>query len=168
MKRCSNCGDWKAFTSFHKRKELKDGHRSVCKECRKHENPSAKVRMANHYAANPETKKMTDRKYRETHKDEIKVRNKVNHALRKTTGHLTGDVWRSIVKKHDGRCARCGLKLGMDLTVDHVVPVSKGGPNFSSNLQPLCGSCNSKKGVNFIPFELLHARRHEGLTTYVI
>ncbi len=29
---------------------------------------------------------------------------------------------------------------------DHIVAVSRGGPNTIRNLQPLCYSCNSKKG----------------------
>lgn len=31
------------------------------------------------------------------------------------------------------------------LTVDHIVPKSKGGSNDMSNLRPLCCSCNHKK-----------------------
>ncbi len=42
------------------------------------------------------------------------------------------------------RCAKCGA--GHDLTVDHIVPRSKGGKNDASNLQWLCRTCNSAKG----------------------
>jgi len=31
------------------------------------------------------------------------------------------------------------------MTIDHVVPLSKGGTNYIWNLQPLCRSCNSKR-----------------------
>jgi hypothetical protein len=33
-------------------------------------------------------------------------------------------------------------------TVDHVIPLSKGGKNHSSNLKTCCSKCNFKKGAN--------------------
>lgn len=38
-----------------------------------------------------------------------------------------------------------GTKSAM-LTLDHIVPVSKGGPSELSNYQCLCSACNAKKG----------------------
>jgi hypothetical protein len=44
----------------------------------------------------------------------------------------------------DGRkCVICGAKE--DLSIDHIIPRSKGGTNDPENLQTLCRSCNSSK-----------------------
>lgn len=39
------------------------------------------------------------------------------------------------------------------LTVDHIIPKSKGGTNDLENLQPMCAKCNFKKG-NLMPEEI--------------
>ncbi len=46
----------------------------------------------------------------------------------------------------DGRkaCAYCGS--GEELTWDHLVPTSRGGPDTISNYVPACSTCNSSKG----------------------
>jgi 5-methylcytosine-specific restriction endonuclease McrA len=36
------------------------------------------------------------------------------------------------------------------LTLDHVVPRSRGGPGSLSNLVPACGPCNVAKGDRMI------------------
>lgn len=43
------------------------------------------------------------------------------------------------------RCLHCGTAEG--ITMDHIHPFSKGGLTVVENLQPLCQSCNSRKGV---------------------
>lgn len=43
-----------------------------------------------------------------------------------------------------GRCIGCGEKMDKP-TVDHIVPIVKGGTNWPSNIQLLCKRCNSRK-----------------------
>jgi hypothetical protein len=43
----------------------------------------------------------------------------------------------------NGRCAYCGTHGKM--TVDHVVPLSRGGFDEASNIVPACTKCNSSK-----------------------
>jgi 5-methylcytosine-specific restriction protein A len=54
----------------------------------------------------------------------------------------------AVLERDDYRCCRCGFG-GRDkqaaLTVDHVVPVSKGGGSKLPNLQTLCLNCNQLK-----------------------
>ena len=47
----------------------------------------------------------------------------------------------------DEKCHYCKAKLGRDNhTVDHIVPLSKGGEDSGWNKVPACVRCNSRKG----------------------
>ena len=56
-----------------------------------------------------------------------------------------------IYKRDDYECQYCGCKN--DLTIDHVIPKSKGGQNTWENLVACCTSCNKllKLSRNTIP-----------------
>ena len=49
-----------------------------------------------------------------------------------------------IYKRDDYECQYCGSKK--DLTLDHVIPRSKGGKDTWENLVACCNTCNLKKG----------------------
>ena len=77
-------------------------------------------------------------------------RAKANHHTRRTlligAGTYSPTEWLALCDKQDNRCLRCfGLK---PLSVDHVVPLSRGGSNTIENLQGLCRECNSIKGTD--------------------
>ena len=46
--------------------------------------------------------------------------------------------------ERDQCCQHC--ETMDDLTIDHIIPLSKGGLNDDDNLQVLCRKCNNKKG----------------------
>lgn len=56
--------------------------------------------------------------------------------------------WRRILKRSRGRCAYCGLRRV--LTMDHVVPLSRGGRHSIGNVVAACGSCNSSKNSRLL------------------
>lgn len=59
-------------------------------------------------------------------------------------GRLGDDEWQMVLKSHNNACAICGAVE--NISIDHIVPLSKGGTNTIDNVQPLCRSCNSRKG----------------------
>ncbi len=50
----------------------------------------------------------------------------------------------NVFKRDKHECQYCGSKS--DLTLDHVMPRSKGGKSNWKNLVTACKSCNAKKG----------------------
>lgn len=59
---------------------------------------------------------------------------------------LNPGEWEAVVAQCGNVCIVPGCGTS-PVTMDHVIPVSKGGRHHISNLQPLCSSCNSSKGV---------------------
>jgi 5-methylcytosine-specific restriction endonuclease McrA len=59
------------------------------------------------------------------------------------TGQITPAEWRVILDHWQHRCAYC--RAVGPLTMDHVVPLAKGGRHAADNLVPACPSCNSGK-----------------------
>lgn len=50
-----------------------------------------------------------------------------------------------IIARDGGRCLTCGTME--HLTVDHILPILRGGKTDPDNLQTLCRTCNSRKGA---------------------
>ena len=52
--------------------------------------------------------------------------------------------WRGQLRK--GVCHYCGRQVGAEaLTMDHVVPVARGGSSRKGNVVPCCAACNKTK-----------------------
>lgn len=57
-------------------------------------------------------------------------------------------LWKEILAKCDGACAKCGRKEPeVKLSPDHRIPRSRGGSGDDLNWQPLCHSCNILKSA---------------------
>ena len=52
-----------------------------------------------------------------------------------------------------GTCYYCGCRvLARELTMDHIVPIARGGKTTKGNVAPACKTCNNKK-KQMLPME---------------
>lgn len=68
---------------------------------------------------------------------------------------FTSKDWLRVQRRFGGRCAYCGKDAR--LTMDHVVPIIRGGTHSVGNIVPACMSCNTHKQGRFIT-EWKHGR----------
>jgi hypothetical protein len=120
-------------------------------------NPNKKREMNRAFArANPDLRRVWKRKWREANAD----KNRAQYHRRRTReidngGSFTAAEWVALKESYDYTCLCCGRQEPeIQLTPDHVIPVEKGGSGAIRNIQPLCGLCNSSKGVKCIDYRL--------------
>lgn len=75
---------------------------------------------------------------------------KESHAyqVQKERGKMTDSMRYDVMRRDGFRCVLCGAKASdvVQLHVDHIFPVSRGGKTVMSNLRTLCSRCNQGKG----------------------
>jgi 5-methylcytosine-specific restriction endonuclease McrA len=55
-------------------------------------------------------------------------------------------VRKYVYQRDKYQCQSCGqTDLETNLTIDHIIPLARGGQNDISNLQTLCCKCNQRK-----------------------
>jgi 5-methylcytosine-specific restriction endonuclease McrA len=64
---------------------------------------------------------------------------------------------RAVFARDDWTCQYCGARS--NLTVDHVVPRSKGGASTWENIVASCAPCNRRKGNTLLRQAGMHLRR---------
>lgn len=111
-----------------------------------------KSKRAEYHAANREKRLAQARAWREKNPERFRELWCYHTSLRRArkmalTGSHTRDEKAALLKQFGGKCAEptCRVDLGGRPNWDHIVPVTRGGTNFISNLQPFCKSCNSRK-----------------------
>jgi 5-methylcytosine-specific restriction endonuclease McrA len=74
------------------------------------------------------------------------------HFLRKqqAEGSFTTQEWQELLARYGHQCLCCGSQS--ELVPDHVIPLSRGGSDWISNIQPLCRVCNCEKGTKTIDY----------------
>lgn len=173
MKICTECKVAKDESEFGFRSSKSTTRKSKCKKCLSSANarrnkerydnePGYKERLSEYRKSNPEKVRewklktynnnreyyvSKSQKWAEQNRTSVRQTKRRYKSKRKQwemTGSFTNTEWVDLCNQYDNLCLCCKLP-GLDLTADHVIPLSRGGSNTIDNIQPLCGSCNSKK-----------------------
>lgn len=109
---------------------------------------------------NPERVKDRNKRWQKKNKDVVRSFTRNYRAKKKAAqGVHNGQDVKALFDKQRGICAcGCGRNLGGGYDVDHIIPISRGGDNWPSNLQLLTPKCNKSKNAKTME-EWMIARR---------
>jgi 5-methylcytosine-specific restriction endonuclease McrA len=171
---CSGCYERQPLEVFDKDPGGTLGRKSRCKACR-----SAQMRAL--YASNREEKLASVREYRNANRDVVREsdsRRYARHrekriALATESAHLRrsrilqksndrGISRHSLRKRHGDNCCYCGRSMSFRAgtrgvynpglaTIEHIVPISKGGSHTWGNVTLACWECNIRRGNRDAP-----------------
>lgn len=112
----------------------------------------AKASNAAWVAANKDRIREAKRAYRNANRDAIRALNNRRKARERNVeiSDLTAQQWVDIIATYESRCVYCGCSPER-ITMDHVIPLSKGGNHTASNVVPACGPCNYAKSDGDAP-----------------
>lgn len=162
QKSCSKCGELKAVSEF-------GGF--YCRDCTRLLNRTYRAQHHNQlidydrarYAAHPEIKKASSKKRRTINREKVNEGNRRYYATHPEYAEramqrwrarrarkinalgdgITAKQWRQLKEDYGYCCAYCGEKK--TLTLDHIVPLIRGGKHDLDNAVPACGFCNDSK-----------------------
>ncbi|SRR6266404_3533364 len=130
-------------------------HRALCieRETKRNQTPEGLKRRRGYYHKNSAFYVAKTTEWRQKNPEKFKkIYTKYVNARRSrlvgAIGSFSFDSWMQKVEYHGWCCAYCKADLdGQSLTIDHRIPLSKGGSNWLANLVPACRPCNSRKGA---------------------
>lgn len=133
-KHCWRCGSWKPLAAFGLDRSRGDGRAAKCSGCGKP--PKQLLLMITPTPAERDrVRYATDAAYRLERREHTRAR-------KLGVPKLTPDDVERILDGTGDLCLYCDRPY---TTLDHIVPVSRGGSTRRSNLGPACVSCNSRK-----------------------
>lgn len=99
-------------------------------------------------ASNADKNREIKRRWYENNKHKLRASWAARDALDRNAegSHTQEDInCRLVLQRY--RCALCQVSLKARYEIDHIVPLSRGGTNYPSNIQMVCPSCNRSKGA---------------------
>lgn len=105
-----------------------------------------KEKIASYKEANREKLNASSEVYRKANLGVFRILSHNRRArVASVGGRLSKDIAKKLYDLQKGRCPCCGLSLGDDYHLDHVIPIALGGSNTDANIQLLRKKCNLQK-----------------------
>ena len=158
--RAKNQDKIKAYCAAY-RAENPEKTKAACVAYRKANPDKAKAQSAAWRASNPEKMKAlvaawalanhdrkmaSNAKHRALNPDAYRIYWQNREAQKRNAGGvLSKGLESKLLKLQKGKCACCGLPLGDNYHLDHIMPIALGGANTDSNIQLLRQRCNNQK-----------------------
>lgn len=125
-----------------KEKTQQAAHRAACPEI-------IRASAAKFGAAHPERIREWGSVYKKNHPEnrrlEVERRRALKYSNTPIDEMLTSTEWLAILAEANGHCTYCDKEAL--LTLDHVIPLSRGGKHSKDNVVPACQRCNSSKNA---------------------
>ena len=135
MKNCTKCKASKDLAEFGNRKASKDGLQLSCKAC-------LNASRAAWKKANPEKNAASRAAWRKANPEKEIAKRHRRRAREASNGVnlVTATETAAIIAQP---CMACDAPAPS--TVEHLIPINRGGAHTIGNLAPLCKPCNSSK-----------------------
>ena len=115
-------------------------------------------RQSELYVLNPKRFKEANDRWVAKNKEAVRARWHNRQAKKRASGgKLSSGLSDKLIKLQRGKCACCGLPLGDDYHLDHIVPIALGGANEDWNIQLLRAICNLQKSAKH-PVDFMQSR----------
>jgi len=126
-------------------------HKELNKKWKDQNQEKSKQISRNWKANNKERKKEVDKKWTQDNPEKVRERDRRRrarkyNAVQNAIITVTHEDIELLKQAFSQSCVYCGSKE--KLTIDHVIPLAKGGTHELKNLLPCCRSCNSSKNCS--------------------
>lgn len=172
LKTCASCDQMLPRASFGLRSDTPSGLASMCRECartagriRYHANlERSRLRCiekqrrrkeavrdyARRYGEQNRTRKQANlRRWRSESPMKVRLHRERRRSLKtNAAGYFSANALQGRCEYYGWACYICRIPLTVgSLTIDHRIPLCRGGSNWPANLAPCCRSCNSRKAT---------------------
>ncbi len=158
MKACSTCKKEQPSSQYSVCSKVKSGLNARCKTCERlrhkkdyESNKDYNLEWAKkHRATNHGHRLEIERKSRYKNKEKIRPAKNARQRIRNKV--IQGGVYlilnKELRKVYNSPCFQCGSMK--DQSLDHIIPISRGGSHSVGNIMTLCLPCNKSKNAKLL------------------